>query len=270
MLSSRSSRYFLMYGAFIRAVTFQSMLRISSPGSYSRTSSKSSPEPRKTLRYVPMSAASARIRALISTCLTSRRTSGGTCPRCAAVAGLTLRDRYVVEDATDDDLGCDLLRLSLVGHDEPVPHDIQRDRLDVVGKDVIPAIEERVRSRRERDVDGGARRDAVGDQRLEIGELRPLRITRRDDDADHVVLDRFVHVNLPNGGPSVEDRRRGGELPPDGRLLDRVAVHDHPLLVGRRVTDDDLHHETVDLRFGEAVGALVLDRVLGREHREEL
>src|SRR5438874_2107347 len=173
MLSSRSSRYFLMYGAFIRAVTFQSMLRISSPGSYSRTSSKSSPEPRKTLRYVPMSASSARIRALISTCLTSRRTSGGTCPRCAAVAGLTLGDR-------------------------------------------------------------------------------------------------FVHVHLPDGGPGVEDGRRGGELPRDRRLLDRVAVHDHPLLVGRRVTDDDLHHETVDLRFGEAVGALVLDRVLGREHREEL
>src|SRR5438445_569308 len=156
MLSSRSSRYFLTYGAFIRAVTFQSMLRISSPGSYSRTSSKSSPEPRKTLRYVPMSASSARIRALISTCLTSRRTSGGTCPRCAAVAGLTLGGRY------------------------------------------------------------------------------------------------------------------GGELARDRRLLDRVAVHDHPLLVGRRVTNDDLHHETVDLRFGEAVGALVLDRVLGREHREEL
>src|SRR5438876_610812 len=155
----------------MRAVTFQSMLRISSPGSYSRTSSKSSPEPRKTLRYVPMSASSARIRALISTCLTSRRTSGGTCPRCGAVAAVTLGDRYVVEDATDDHLGCDLLRLRLVRDDEPVPHDVQRDRLDVVGG---------------------------------------------------------------------------------------------------RIADDDLHHETVHLRFGQAVGALVLDGVLRREHREEV
>src|SRR6266568_7964785 len=163
MLSSRSSRYFLMYGAFMRAVTFQSMLRISSPGSYSRTSSKSSPEPRKTLRYVPMSASSARIRALISTCLTSRRTSGGTPPRCGAVGAVMLGNRYVVEDATDDDLGCDLLRLRLVGDDEPVPHDVHCDGLDVVGKDVVPAVKERVCPRRERDVDRGAGRDAISD-----------------------------------------------------------------------------------------------------------
>src|SRR6185503_12546910 len=50
MFSSRSSRNFLMYGVPMRAVTFQSMLRISSPGSYSRTSSNSSPDPRNTLR----------------------------------------------------------------------------------------------------------------------------------------------------------------------------------------------------------------------------
>src|SRR5258706_5689241 len=153
MLSSRSSRYFLMYGAFIRAVTFQSILRISSPGSYSRTSSKSRPEPRKTLRYVPTSASSARIRALISTCLTTRRTSGGTDSRCGVVAAATLGDRYVVENATDDDLRRDLLRFRLVGHDEPVPHDVQCDRFDVIGKHVISAIEERVRPGRERDGD---------------------------------------------------------------------------------------------------------------------
>src|SRR5438094_10347602 len=120
----------------MRAVTFQSMLRISSPGSYSRTSSKSSPEPRKTLRYVPMSASSARIRALISTCLTSRRTSGGTCPRCGAVAAVTLGDRYVVEDATDEHLGCDLLRISFVLDDEQVTDAVQSERLDV-GVNVI-------------------------------------------------------------------------------------------------------------------------------------
>src|SRR5436309_3209348 len=57
------------------------MLRMSSPGSYSRTSSKSRPEPRKTLRYVPRSAWSARMRALISTCFTTRRTSGGIARR---------------------------------------------------------------------------------------------------------------------------------------------------------------------------------------------
>src|SRR5438067_12214122 len=121
----------------MRAVTFQSMLRISSPGSYSRTSSKSSPEPRKTLRYVPMSASSGRIRALISTCLASRRTSGGTCPRGGAVAAVTLGDRYVVEDAADEHLGCGLLRRRLVRDDVPVVRDSRRGRRAVVRKDVV-------------------------------------------------------------------------------------------------------------------------------------
>ncbi len=48
MVSSRSSRNFFTNGRPARAVTFQSMLRTSSPGTYSRTSSKSMPLPRKT------------------------------------------------------------------------------------------------------------------------------------------------------------------------------------------------------------------------------
>ena len=48
MLSSRSSVYFLTNGRPARAVTFQSMVRISSPGTYSRTSSKSMPRPLNT------------------------------------------------------------------------------------------------------------------------------------------------------------------------------------------------------------------------------
>ena len=46
-VSCRSSRYFLTKVRPVRAVAFQSMARTSSPGSYSRTSSKSMPRPRK-------------------------------------------------------------------------------------------------------------------------------------------------------------------------------------------------------------------------------
>ena len=36
----------------------------------------------------------------------------------------------------------------------------------------------------------------------------------------------------------------------------------------RRVVDVDLEHEAIELRLGEGIGALLLDRVLGREHQE--
>jgi hypothetical protein len=48
-VNSRSSVNFLTNGVFIRAVTFQSIERISSPGLYSRTSSKFIPRPLNTL-----------------------------------------------------------------------------------------------------------------------------------------------------------------------------------------------------------------------------
>ena len=38
--------------------------------------------------------------------------------------------------------------------------------------------------------------------------------------------------------------------------------------VGAGVADDDLHHEPVDLRLGQRIGALGLDRVLGGHHQE--
>ena len=50
----------------MRAVTFQSMLRISSPGAYSRTSSNSIPLPLKTLLYSPASTESTALSVWIS------------------------------------------------------------------------------------------------------------------------------------------------------------------------------------------------------------
>ena len=52
-VSSRSSTNRLMNGLPVRAVTFQSMVRMSSPGMYSRTSSNCIPRPLNTLSYWP-------------------------------------------------------------------------------------------------------------------------------------------------------------------------------------------------------------------------
>jgi hypothetical protein len=56
-----------MKGVPVRAVTFQSISRTSSPGEYSRTSSKSMPRPLKTEWYSPASASvtSRRVRSSI-------------------------------------------------------------------------------------------------------------------------------------------------------------------------------------------------------------
>ena len=77
-VSSRSSMYRFTKGRRMRAVTFQSIERTSSPGWYSRTSENSMPWPLKTDRYSPVKTelTSPRVRSSIS--FTCRRISGGT------------------------------------------------------------------------------------------------------------------------------------------------------------------------------------------------
>jgi len=78
-VSSRSSVNFLMNGWFSRAVTFQSIARTSSPGWYSRTSSKFMPRPLNTLRYWPANAVSTRPFVLSSRWRIFFKISSGDC-----------------------------------------------------------------------------------------------------------------------------------------------------------------------------------------------
>ena len=75
--SSRSSTNCLMCGSPVRALTFQSMDRISSPGSYGRTPSKCAPRPRNAARYAPISALSTSRRVRNSSRVMRFRRSGG-------------------------------------------------------------------------------------------------------------------------------------------------------------------------------------------------
>jgi hypothetical protein len=49
-----------------------------------------------------------------------------------------------------------------------------------------------------------------------------------------------------------------------------MPVHDGALLLAGRVAHAHHQHEAVDLRLGQRVGALLLDRVLRRHHDEGL
>ena len=54
-------------------------------------------------------------------------------------------------------------------------------------------------------------------------------------------------------------------------LLDAGGLdQDAPLGVAVGIADVDLQQEAVELRLGQRIGALLLDRVLGRQHVEGL
>src|SRR5450830_1307375 len=148
-VSSRSSMYRLTNGRRIRAVTFQSIERTSSPCKYSRTSENSIPWPLNTDRYSPVKTelTSPRVRSSIS--FTCRRISGGT-PM--GFSGVRLgaswrrqrerkcrsRNGYRFKDARDDLVARDLFCFGFVGAEHAVAQNVGRDSLHVVGRHERP------------------------------------------------------------------------------------------------------------------------------------
>ena len=92
-------------------------------------------------------------------------------------------------------------------------------------------------------------------------------IARRGDEPHRVLDQRRIDV----AGAALALQR--GELlgRGDGGDFLRDAGHpldDDELFFLARIADQHLHHEPVDLRFGQRVGAFGLDRVLRRHHQE--
>ena len=166
-VSSRSSVKRLTCGTPVRAVTFQSIVRTSSPGRYSRTSANSMPRPLKTLWYWPANRSLTRwlvrIWILRTAFSCSQQVSmvktwneGDRLKRAAGVSvGASGRSsfnltpapcsghRHSVEDALHDRVRRHAPRLRpRTEIDDAVAEHVGADRLDVLRRDVAAAVDE--------------------------------------------------------------------------------------------------------------------------------
>src|ERR1700726_3737960 len=137
MVSSRSSVNFLTKGRPARAVTFQSMVRTSSPGVYSRTSSKSMPRPLNTEWYSPARLSLTMRRVRISNC---RMPLMMALVDLVVSAGMRSGHGESVENLADHVLGADVFSFGFVGHRDAVPQHIHGDRLHVLRGHVVAAV----------------------------------------------------------------------------------------------------------------------------------
>ncbi len=102
-----------------------------------------------------------------------------------------------------------------------------------------------------------------------LGRGRRLRPARAHQ-AERVAHHRLGHRHAPHQ-PLERDQVRAAHRPLELRIEDRRRrPHDLELLVFRRMVDDDVEHEAIELRFRQRIGAFELDRVLRREHVERL
>ena len=92
---------------------------------------------------------------------------------------------------------------------------------------------------------------------------------RRRDDVDHVAPQLGSHVHAQDG-PLHGEHVRGLQhrLQQRVRVTRGLGLEDRLLRVRRRVPEAHSQHEAVELRLGQWIGALVLDRVLGGDDHE--
>ena len=156
------------------------------------------------------------------------------------------------------------------GQDRAMREDIGGKIRDILRHDVVAAVEIGFGFGGGRQRQRAARRGGM--LHLSSG-LMSRTVARSGDEAHDVVLDgrrqEGGHRRLARRGDFKRgDRRDAGNRFARGLVLDKVE--DLPLDNSVRQTHLDLQHETIELRFRQREGPLVLDRVLRRDDHEGL
>jgi hypothetical protein len=179
------------------------------------------------------------------------------------------RRRDLGQDALHQRVGADAVGQGLVRQHDAVPQHVGHQVGHVLGQRVAAPAQEGEGARAFDQVDGRARAGAEGDVARLVGQAVPRRLARGRHQLHRVLDQRRVDVQLAalalQHGELLGGRDRHHVDARPGHALD-----DHELLVVARVADQHLHHEAVDLRLGQRVGALGLDRVLSGHHQEGL
>src|SRR5256712_5729185 len=250
---------------------FHSIVRGSSPAWYSRTSLYSRPAPRKLDRSSPpgwkprrRSTGQRERRSNWSTATPPATASGGN-----PVSEIDARRRESLEHALDDRLRIDTGGDPLVSQDQPVPDHLRGNFAQVVREDIGTAAHEGERPAGGHQVDRRAGTRAVGDRGGEVFEAFDLPGTARVGERRGIGADRRIDIDLGDRLLHLLELIQGHHL----AELDRRAgdpLDDDNLFLEGRIIDEHLQHEAVELGFGERVGSVGLDRVLGREDDERV
>ena len=140
-----------------------------------------------------------------------------------------------------------------------------RELEHVVDRRREAAVEQGARTNGEHQGLRGARAGAPGDQLLAF-VARARGAHQRQNGFDHGIADRQPAYQPLGAQQGIRAHSRLGQ-----RLLGAGGFEqDAPLGVAIWIVDIDFHQEAVELRFGQGIGAFLLQRVLRRQHMERL
>ena len=163
--------------------------------------------------------------------------------------------------------GLPALGQGLVREHHAVAQRVLDELLQVLDEHVLAAAHDGEPAGRVDERDRAARACAERDEARQIRQPELVRATRRGRELERIADEPRIDVDPAHDLLDRAEVVEGEQLLELGRGHQR-ALDDRQLLVVLRVVDEDLEHEAVDLRLGQRIGALRLDRVL-RGHDEE-
>ena len=144
------------------------------------------------------------------------------------------------------------------------------DGADIVKRYARPPVEERPRLGPQQQRLTGPRTCAPGEPAADLGRARGIAGARRPGEADGVRGDRISDEDIADDVLDAEDVALGHHRLELHVLPRGCRGGDADLIGERRVIDADFEHEAVELRLGEWVGPLALDRVLRAEDKKRI
>ena len=172
------------------------------------------------------------------------------------------------DDGIDDVGGRDVVGFGFVADGDAMLEDVGSEFLDVFGDDVCACIHEGVGFCGHGESDGGTRACAMFDAVLQLGEAELIRLTGSVDDIDDISPDAFVEINEVDVLGCVNEIGRCCDGSRHDLLFVGHSVEDFFFFFDGRITDDNFHHETVDLCFWQSISAFLINRVLRGDDEE--
>src|SRR6476620_979413 len=153
------------------------------------------------------------------------------------------------KNALDDGLTRHRLSLGFIADDDAMAQHVGADALYILRRDIAAAIQKRMCTRTECEINGGARRSAVANQSFE-SQIVGAGLARGPDHVHNVIFYAIVDVDVVN-----EVTRGDDLLRIDYRVYSQVRrrschqIKDCSFLSLLRVPDVQLEHETIKLRL---------------------
>jgi len=177
--------------------------------------------------------------------------------------------RELSENAGHDVLRGDFFGVRFEAGDDAVAEHVGGDAFDIVRGDEAASVQVGVGAGGEGEGDGGARRGSVAEEGNNVGEAVGSGFAGGEDDVDDVVFHASVDEDGVDEFTGADDVGRFEDaLDVEVRGGGAHEVEDLSFLLAGGVPDLEFEHESVELGFGEGVGAFLFEGVLGGENDE--